>query len=232
MPPRGVKKGTKRARQYEHVKESEKEQGASESRAEEIAARTVNKERARSGESRTQVPHLHPRHLLGTPRRAALGDEPAQGANPRPALQRGPQAEHRRALEDDQGPAPARRRGGKELRIGCSGWSYQSWRGGLYPEGLPASRWLERYAEVFDTVEVNATFYRLVTRETVERWVEQTPEGFLFAVKASRYLTHMRRLRDISRGSRTILGAAGAASRSGAAGASALATAREPAPGR
>jgi hypothetical protein len=54
MPPRGVKKGTKRARQYEHIKESEKEQGASESRAEEIAARTVNKERARSGESRTR----------------------------------------------------------------------------------------------------------------------------------------------------------------------------------
>jgi hypothetical protein len=54
MPPRGVKKGTKRARQYEHIKQSEKQQGASESRAEEIAARTVNKERARSGESRTQ----------------------------------------------------------------------------------------------------------------------------------------------------------------------------------
>jgi hypothetical protein len=54
MPPRGVKKGTKRARQYEHIKKSEKEQGASESRAEEIAARTVNKERARSGESRTR----------------------------------------------------------------------------------------------------------------------------------------------------------------------------------
>jgi uncharacterized protein YecE (DUF72 family) len=87
-----------------------------------------------------------------------------------------------------------------EVRIGCSGWSYQSWRGGLYPEGVPTSRWLERYAEVFDTVEVNATFYRLVKRETVESWVEQTPDGFLFAVKASRYLTHMRRLRDIADG--------------------------------
>jgi uncharacterized protein YecE (DUF72 family) len=86
------------------------------------------------------------------------------------------------------------------VRIGCSGWSYQSWRGGLYPEGLAAPRWLERYAEVFDTVEVNATFYRLVKRATVESWVEQTPEGFLFAVKASRYLTHMRRLRDIADG--------------------------------
>jgi uncharacterized protein YecE (DUF72 family) len=84
--------------------------------------------------------------------------------------------------------------------VGCSGWSYQSWRGGLYPEGLSASRWLERYAEVFDTVEVNATFYRLIRRGTVEGWVEQTPADFVFAVKASRYLTHMRRLRDIADG--------------------------------
>jgi uncharacterized protein YecE (DUF72 family) len=86
-----------------------------------------------------------------------------------------------------------------EVRIGCSGWSYDSWREGLY-RGLPARRWLERYAEVFDTVEVNATFYRLPKRGTVEGWVEQTPPGFLFAVKGSRYLTHMRRLRDTGRG--------------------------------
>jgi uncharacterized protein YecE (DUF72 family) len=86
------------------------------------------------------------------------------------------------------------------VRIGCSGWSYKSWRGGLYPKGLPASRWLERYAECFDTVEVNATFYRLPRRKTVEHWVEQTPQGFLFAVKASRYLTHIRRLRAIEEG--------------------------------
>jgi uncharacterized protein YecE (DUF72 family) len=83
--------------------------------------------------------------------------------------------------------------------IGCSGWSYRDWKGGLY-EGVPASRWLRRYAEVFDTVEVNATFYRLPKRETVEGWVEQTPDGFLFAVKGSRYLTHMRRLREIGDG--------------------------------
>jgi uncharacterized protein YecE (DUF72 family) len=86
-----------------------------------------------------------------------------------------------------------------EVRIGCSGWSYDSWREGLY-RGLPARRWLERYAEVFDTVEVNATFYRLPKRDTVASWVEQTPPGFLFAVKGSRYLTHMRRLRDTGRG--------------------------------
>ena len=88
----------------------------------------------------------------------------------------------------------------KSVRVGCSGWSYKSWRGNLYPDGLPASRWLERYAEVFDTVEVNATFYRLPKRETVESWVKQTPDGFLFAVKGSRYLTHMRRLREIEEG--------------------------------
>jgi uncharacterized protein YecE (DUF72 family) len=87
----------------------------------------------------------------------------------------------------------------KPVRIGCSGWSYRDWRPDLYRD-VPSSRWLRRYAEVFDTVEVNGTFYRLVKRETVEGWVEQTGDGFLFAVKASRYLTHMRRLRDIEEG--------------------------------
>jgi uncharacterized protein YecE (DUF72 family) len=84
------------------------------------------------------------------------------------------------------------------VRIGCSGWSYDDWRGGLYPEGLPQRRWLERYAEVFDTVEVNATFYRLPKESTVEGWVEQVPGDFLFAIKSSRYLTHMKRLREIT----------------------------------
>ncbi|MFN8163304.1 MAG: DUF72 domain-containing protein [Solirubrobacterales bacterium] len=87
----------------------------------------------------------------------------------------------------------------KAVRIGCSGWSYSSWKDGLYRD-VPAQRWLERYAEVFDTVEVNATFYRLPKPQTVAAWVDQTPENFLFAVKASRYLTHMRRLRDIAEG--------------------------------
>jgi uncharacterized protein YecE (DUF72 family) len=92
---------------------------------------------------------------------------------------------------------------GRELhsvRVGCSGWNYRSWRGKLYQPGLPASRWLERYSTVFDTVEVNTTFYRLIGREAVEHWVRQTPESFLFAVKASRYLTHVKRLRDIAGG--------------------------------
>jgi uncharacterized protein YecE (DUF72 family) len=88
----------------------------------------------------------------------------------------------------------------ERVRIGCSGWSYDEWRGGLYPEGLPARRWLQRYAEVFDTVEVNATFYRLPKEETVRGWCEEVPGDFLFAVKSSRYLTHMKRLRDIGDG--------------------------------
>ena len=86
------------------------------------------------------------------------------------------------------------------IRIGCSGWNYRDWRGAFYPDRLPARRWLEAYAERFDTVEVNATFYRLPKRDAVEGWVRQTPDGFGFAVKASRYLTHIRRLRDIADG--------------------------------
>jgi len=77
---------------------------------------------------------------------------------------------------------------------------YDSWRGRLYPQGQPKRRWLELYAERFDTVEVNSTFYRLARGAAVEGWVAQTPPGFLFAVKASRYLTHVRRLRDIREG--------------------------------
>jgi uncharacterized protein YecE (DUF72 family) len=86
------------------------------------------------------------------------------------------------------------------VRIGCSGWNYKAWRGEIYPPGLPASRWLEHYASLFDTVEVNTTFYRLISREAVARWVQQTPARFIFAVKASRYMTHVRRLRGIADG--------------------------------
>ncbi len=88
----------------------------------------------------------------------------------------------------------------KPVRVGCSGWQYDSWRGQLYPAGCPKRRWLEVYAEHFDTVEVNSTFYRLARRAAVAGWVSQTPPGFLFAVKASRYLTHVRRLREIEEG--------------------------------
>ncbi len=88
----------------------------------------------------------------------------------------------------------------KPVRIGCSGWMYDDWRGRLYPEREPKRRWLELYATQFDTVEVNSTFYRLARRETVARWLQQTPDAFIFAVKASRYLTHIRRLVDVREG--------------------------------
>jgi uncharacterized protein YecE (DUF72 family) len=82
------------------------------------------------------------------------------------------------------------------VHVGTSGWQYRDWRGRLYPPGLPQAEWLPRYAEVFETVEVNNSFYRLPERDTFERWRRQTPPGFVVAVKASRYVTHIRRLRD------------------------------------
>lgn len=88
----------------------------------------------------------------------------------------------------------------RPVRVGCSGWNYAHWREHVYPKGAPARRWLAYYAELFDTVEVNTTFYRLPRRESVAAWVAETPPEFLFAVKASRYLTHMKRLTDLGRG--------------------------------
>jgi uncharacterized protein YecE (DUF72 family) len=86
------------------------------------------------------------------------------------------------------------------IRVGCSGWNYADWRGRVYPPRTPASRWLAHYATLFDTVEVNSTFYRLARPAAVATWLEATPPDFLFAVKASRYLTHMKRLTDMERG--------------------------------
>jgi uncharacterized protein YecE (DUF72 family) len=80
--------------------------------------------------------------------------------------------------------------------IGTSGWQYRHWRERFYPAGLPQARWLEHYAERFSTVEVNNAFYRLPERHTFQEWAERTPADFVVTVKASRYLTHIRRLRD------------------------------------
>jgi uncharacterized protein YecE (DUF72 family) len=88
----------------------------------------------------------------------------------------------------------------KPARIGCSGWNYPHWREVVYPKGLPARRWLEHYATLFDTVEVNTTFYRLAKPEAVGRWVSESPPDFVFAVKASQYMTHMKRLTDLESG--------------------------------
>jgi len=82
------------------------------------------------------------------------------------------------------------------VRIGCSGWNYDSWREALYPKGMGPARWLSEYSHHFDTVEVNSTFYRLASRKAVEKWVADTSDDFCFTVKASRYLTHVKRLAD------------------------------------
>ena len=89
--------------------------------------------------------------------------------------------------------------GARSIRIGCSGWNYQSWKDEFYG-GKPARLWLQHYAQHFDTVEVNNTFYRLPLRSSVASWVAQTPPPFLFSVKASRYLTHIKRLTDLRGG--------------------------------
>jgi uncharacterized protein YecE (DUF72 family) len=82
------------------------------------------------------------------------------------------------------------------VRIGCSGWQYRHWRGNFYPADLPAARWLEHYAREFDTVEINNTFYRLPEAETFAAWRRRAPAAFIYAVKASRFLTHMKKLKD------------------------------------
>jgi uncharacterized protein YecE (DUF72 family) len=80
--------------------------------------------------------------------------------------------------------------------VGCSGYDYPHWRGILYPPGLPRARWLAHYATVFDTVELNSTFYGLPSTATVRVWRDSVPPGFCFAVKLSRFGTHRKRLRD------------------------------------
>jgi len=83
-----------------------------------------------------------------------------------------------------------------QIRIGCSGWQYRHWRGDFYPRELPQDRWLEFYAARFDTVELNNSFYRLPEADVFAAWARRSPPGFMIAVKASRYLTHVRRLRE------------------------------------
>jgi len=83
-----------------------------------------------------------------------------------------------------------------EIRVGTSGWCYDHWRGRFYPEKLPKSRWFEHYAQHFETVEVNNTFYRLPRESTVQKWRQQAPQGFVYVVKANRFITHIKRLRD------------------------------------
>lgn len=83
-----------------------------------------------------------------------------------------------------------------DLRIGCSGFLYDHWRKNFYPEDLTKSYWLEYYCKRFSTVELNVTFYRLPERETFTKWYLSTPEGFTFSLKGSRFITHVKKLKD------------------------------------
>ena len=84
----------------------------------------------------------------------------------------------------------------RAIRIGCSGWNYRHWRDLFYPKGLPVKSWFRFYAEQFDTVEINNSFYRLPKAETFDKWREQAPPGFDYAVKANRFLTQAKKLKD------------------------------------
>ena len=82
------------------------------------------------------------------------------------------------------------------IRLGTSGWRYEDWRGPFYPQDLPQRLWLEHFATRFATVEINNSFYRLPERATFTKWANRVNPGFCFAVKVSRYLTHVRRLKS------------------------------------
>ena len=83
-----------------------------------------------------------------------------------------------------------------ELRVGCSGWSYKDWRGVVYPVGMPQRLWFDHYQSLFDTVELNSTFYRLPTPAVVDRWAEVAASGFVYAVKLGAFGSHRMKLRD------------------------------------
>jgi uncharacterized protein YecE (DUF72 family) len=85
---------------------------------------------------------------------------------------------------------------GPRIHIGTSGWSYKHWRGLFYPEKLAAAKWLGYYTGFFSTTEINGSFYRLPTQKTVAAWIEGVPEDFIFCPKMSRFLTHMKKLRE------------------------------------
>jgi uncharacterized protein YecE (DUF72 family) len=84
-----------------------------------------------------------------------------------------------------------------KYRIGCSGFLYDSWRGNFYPENLPHKKWLTFYVENFNTVELNVTFYRLLKKEAFERWYKEAPDNFAFVLKGSRFITHIKKLKDV-----------------------------------
>ncbi|HEU0064287.1 MAG TPA: DUF72 domain-containing protein, partial [Flavisolibacter sp.] len=84
----------------------------------------------------------------------------------------------------------------QHIHIGTSGWSYKHWKELFYPKTVKAADWLPYYAKTFDTTEINGSFYRMPTEETVIKWTQQVPPNFLFCPKMSRFLTHMKKLRN------------------------------------
>ena len=85
-----------------------------------------------------------------------------------------------------------------DIRIGTSGWYYNHWSGLFYPAEMPKNRWFEYYAKDFDTVEVNNTFYQLPKQQSVKKWYGRAPKNFIYTVKANRYITHIKRLKETS----------------------------------
>ncbi|HBG26226.1 MAG: hypothetical protein A2Y10_08865 [Planctomycetes bacterium GWF2_41_51] len=86
-----------------------------------------------------------------------------------------------------------------QIRIGTSGWYYNHWHGRFYPEDLPKSKWFKYYTENFDTVELNNSYYRFPTDSAVKKWYDSCPDNFIYAVKANRYITHLKKLRNVER---------------------------------
>lgn len=84
----------------------------------------------------------------------------------------------------------------KKIHVGTSGWSYDHWKENFYPQEVKAAKRLSFYAQTFDTVEINNTFYRLPSEKTVENWLQEVPENFCFSIKANQYITHRKRLKD------------------------------------
>ena len=93
--------------------------------------------------------------------------------------------------------------------VGTSGYAYKEWKGRFYPEKLPANQMLRYYGEHFRTVEINNTFYRMPSADLITRWGEQVPDGFAFALKASRRITHSRRLQEVDESVSRLFDAAG-----------------------
>ncbi len=92
-----------------------------------------------------------------------------------------------------------------EYFIGTSGWVYPHWRGTFYPQKLPQAQWLQYYAEHFPTVEINNSFYRLPTEQAFQGWHSKSPDGFRYSVKASRFITHVKRLKNVAEPVETFL---------------------------